>query len=469
MLVGNHSAGKSTLINWYLEENLVDTGVPIETKGFTLITNGNKRQTLKGENAVNMHTPHIRAALDRDPTLLASDRSEFENYFSVKVTTSTAKRSPFVDFIDTPGLVDGNVKYAFNVNHLICTLASVADLIFVFLDPVGQSLCTRTMDAVKALNDLPGVHHKLRYYLTKADTIPNHTQLTKLVVQVTDNMAGRIRDTHGFDIQPIFIPHREADEAESTAGSSAVGGGGGRGGAAAGGLDLATPRFRLDAEGSAGISAEHNCITKLLREIDEAVETKIQSNLVQLKHDSMLVRDRVDKRVATHQLNGRLHSQWTVIQGIFLFLMVTLVSVSFIDVLVDVRDSLPETISQSDVYAALTAKTTAPLGALRIALSRFGAVDLFHRFVAAWLAFAVLGVLYEFLQFRKRTHPLLTAAEEEVLGKFRSDAGAMMELQENMFRQFVDSASKHDFHAAAAASTDRADEPETTLRSRKRP
>ncbi len=58
-----------------------------------------------------------------------------------------------MDFIDTPGLVDGDISYPFDVNDAIVNMAEYADLIFVFLDPMGQALCSRTMKVVKALNE----------------------------------------------------------------------------------------------------------------------------------------------------------------------------------------------------------------------------------------------------------------------------------------------------------------------------
>ena len=38
MLIGNHSAGKSSFINWYIEEHVQRTGVAIETQGFSFVT-----------------------------------------------------------------------------------------------------------------------------------------------------------------------------------------------------------------------------------------------------------------------------------------------------------------------------------------------------------------------------------------------------------------------------------------------
>ena len=47
-LPGNHSAGKSSFINWYVEEHIQKTGVAIETQGFTFITSGRRRESLTG-------------------------------------------------------------------------------------------------------------------------------------------------------------------------------------------------------------------------------------------------------------------------------------------------------------------------------------------------------------------------------------------------------------------------------------
>lgn len=78
--------------------------------------------------------------------------SGFYEHLAVNVSTSKAREFPMVDFIDTPGLVDGGIVYPFDPNKLIERLAAISDIIFVFMDPHGGSNCTRTMSVVKALN-----------------------------------------------------------------------------------------------------------------------------------------------------------------------------------------------------------------------------------------------------------------------------------------------------------------------------
>jgi len=55
MLIGNHSAGKSTFINWYIEEHIQRTGVAIETQGFTVVSSGKKRETLSGNATIHLY------------------------------------------------------------------------------------------------------------------------------------------------------------------------------------------------------------------------------------------------------------------------------------------------------------------------------------------------------------------------------------------------------------------------------
>ena len=43
----------------------------------------------------------------------------------------------------------------------------MADLIFVFFDPIGQALCKRTMNLVEQLNETHA--DRMRFYLSKAD------------------------------------------------------------------------------------------------------------------------------------------------------------------------------------------------------------------------------------------------------------------------------------------------------------
>jgi hypothetical protein len=125
------------------------------------------------------------------------------------ISVSQSRKFPLVDFIDTPGLVDGNVDYPFDVKECIKYLATHADLIMVFLDPMTQALCSRTMDVVQALSKENG--DKMMYIMTKIDTIPKKGDLHKVLVQIIQNLFMHIPPQHGLDVPTIFIPQDGQD------------------------------------------------------------------------------------------------------------------------------------------------------------------------------------------------------------------------------------------------------------------
>ena len=66
------------------------------------------------------------------------------------------------------------------------------------------------MDVVEALNKRH--YMKMKYYLTKADEIDSPTDLMKVTSQVTQNLAHRVSNNHGFEVPSIFLPNGDASE-----------------------------------------------------------------------------------------------------------------------------------------------------------------------------------------------------------------------------------------------------------------
>lgn len=82
MMIGNHSAGKSSFINWYIEEHVQRTGVAIETQGFSFVTSGKKRESLTGNATLHLY-PHFKP-LAEFPGLL--------EYLCTEISTSKQKK-----------------------------------------------------------------------------------------------------------------------------------------------------------------------------------------------------------------------------------------------------------------------------------------------------------------------------------------------------------------------------------------
>ena len=47
---------------------------------------------------------------------------------------------------------------------------------------------------------------KLRYFLSKADTVPNERDRQKVVVQITQNLSSRVKNKHAFELPSLYIP-----------------------------------------------------------------------------------------------------------------------------------------------------------------------------------------------------------------------------------------------------------------------
>ncbi|KAJ3209695.1 hypothetical protein HDU67_005989 [Dinochytrium kinnereticum] len=199
LLIGNHSAGKSSYINWYVEESVQKTSVAIETTGFTLITSGKRRETLRGQATIRFFD-------------CLRDLTGFKGvmaFLSTEIVTSRSKNFSMVTFIDTPGLVDGEMSYPFDPEKTMLRLATEADLIFTFFDPIGQALCKRTMNVVEKLCISHG--HKVYFFLSKADTVPDEYDRQRVLIQIAQNLTGKLRDRQfSLSIPPIFVPEKES-------------------------------------------------------------------------------------------------------------------------------------------------------------------------------------------------------------------------------------------------------------------
>lgn len=196
MLMGNHSAGKSSFINWYVEEHIQRTGVAIETQGFSFVTSGRKRESLTGNATLHLY-PHFKP--------LQEFRGVSE-YLSTEICTSRQKRFSLVTFVDSPGLVDGDMKYPFDVDEVILWLGDLCDLILVFFDPMGQALCKRTLNIVESLNEKHG--DRLRFYLSKADEAGGESDRQRVMMQIVQELCKRPGlNKCGFDMPTIYIPN----------------------------------------------------------------------------------------------------------------------------------------------------------------------------------------------------------------------------------------------------------------------
>jgi hypothetical protein len=178
MVVGNHSSGKSSFINWYVGQtgkvSLLKTSMAIETKGITFVAQGNKQEEY-GSDGTLRKFPEIA-----DIAETTGDK-DIIKCLSTKLSTSSERLFPLVTFVDTPGLVDTTL-YPFKVNEGIDAMSEHCDKVLVFMDPMGKATCSRTMEVIKLLQKR--CPEKTGFYLTKADSIDNSVDAMNVALQI---------------------------------------------------------------------------------------------------------------------------------------------------------------------------------------------------------------------------------------------------------------------------------------------
>lgn len=172
MLLGNHSCGKSSFINYLTGRSIQETGIAPTDDGFTIIR--------RGDCDLN----------DDGPTAVSNPQFQFENLqqfgsafvhrFRVKTRRLPASSpvSPNMVLVDTPGMIDTPVHVANRTSFegqlrgydfLAVTrwFAQRSDVILLIFDPANPGTTGETLDVLT--KSLAGFEHKLLLVLNKVD------------------------------------------------------------------------------------------------------------------------------------------------------------------------------------------------------------------------------------------------------------------------------------------------------------
>lgn len=376
MLIGNHSAGKSSFVNWYCEDKIQGTGVAVESQGFTLCTSGEREDVVTADSAVEMR-PFLRG-IEKFPGVMS--------HLEVRVSTSKAKSFPTVDFLDSPGLIDGEVRYPFDVNATILWLAQHADMILVFMDPVGQALCTRTMNVVRAL-DQAKFGDKIKYYISKADQVPNSQDLHKVIAQTVANLSRHVSDHHGLSVPTIWIPNCE------------------------GAVTSARP--------------ENNYLGHLVDNIAKAVKAKVQVNMGRLSADCEELMTEVDNQVEDTAKKLSKRRRWLMYK-LFLGLVMCplIILLAFADLIVACEKSLPDLITSGEYVKMALDGVRGPVTTFQGFSSAY---EMHHRQMVYVTVFLVLYFFKLFFARRMRLLQYRSAAELRAFREYKKNLAVMLQ------------------------------------------
>lgn len=260
MIIGNHSAGKSSFINWYTGSEIQKTGVAVESTAFTLVTNTKKNCKHRGEDAVT-YFPQLREVSKMDGVMegLLVKGLDDKHCIDLGEGTDDEPRRIFkmIDFIDTPGLVDGSEQYGFKVDEAIWEMAKHVDRVLVFLDPHGQAKCDLTINVAKGLKK-GGL--KPKFFLTKVDTVDSIRDLCNVIAQISGTLVSKLDNPTGWNLPYFYIPTNDRTEANK------------------------------DKKFIQALESEQNMIHSLCEDFIEGVDNKVVDNLQALRDDAKRIK-----------------------------------------------------------------------------------------------------------------------------------------------------------------------------------
>ena len=139
LVVGNHSSGKSTFINYCLKRRIQEAGVAPTDDGFTIIA--------PGERDVDQDGPSLVGDPDMGFSSLRSYGPSLVHHLRLKIRTNLSFKD--IILIDSPGMIDsptdsvsfsavtnrGGKDRGYDFQGVTRWLAERADLILLFFDP----------------------------------------------------------------------------------------------------------------------------------------------------------------------------------------------------------------------------------------------------------------------------------------------------------------------------------------------
>lgn len=181
LFMGNHSSGKSTLINHLLGGAPVqDTGVAPTDDGFTILIYGEEESDAVGLSALSL--------LPRENGKLTAFGPNFLNKFKVKVRNREILKR--VVLIDSPGMIDAleeSIRRDYDFFGAVHRMAELSDLIMLMFDPDKPGT---TGEAIEALTGpLVGMSFKLRILLNKCDLFQNVSDYARAYGALCWNLA----------------------------------------------------------------------------------------------------------------------------------------------------------------------------------------------------------------------------------------------------------------------------------------
>lgn len=192
LVLGNHSAGKSTFVNYLLGKDIQQTGVAPTDDGFTVLMKGSHEDQRDGQ------------ALIGTPEYGFAELSRFGPGLMKHMRLKTVSDAPILDnlmLIDSPGMIDSHesAKRSYDFEGVVQWLAEKADVVLLIFDPDKPGTTGETLKVLTS--SLRGLEHKMLIVLNKVDMFTNVHDFARAYGTLCWNLA---KVVHSKDLPLIF-------------------------------------------------------------------------------------------------------------------------------------------------------------------------------------------------------------------------------------------------------------------------
>jgi GTP-binding protein EngB required for normal cell division len=202
LLLGNHSSGKSSFINYLLGQEVQESGAAPTDDRFTI---------LMYENQIESHVINKIPGdmLVGRPDLPFGDLEGFGNNLVQHLTGKALNNELLRDMylIDSPGMIDSSkqeVKRPYDFLEVTRYLANISDLILLFFDVDKPGSTAETLAVLGKV--LINQDQKLRILMNKADSLKNAHDYARAYGNLCWNLASALAIKDLPSIYTIFIP-----------------------------------------------------------------------------------------------------------------------------------------------------------------------------------------------------------------------------------------------------------------------
>lgn len=199
IFLGNHSSGKSTLINHLLSDSTVqDTGVAPTDDGFTIIQYGEKDEDFYGPAALGRLTKEFSNLGKYGPEFLQNLRVKYRKCDFLKK----------VNLIDSPGMIDTvgeKTSRGYNFPAVVRSFVEISNVVFFMFDPDKPGTTSETVEVLSKC--MFGMEFKLRVLLNKCDTFENMYDFARSYGALCWNLSRILKSKDLPKIFTTFTPN----------------------------------------------------------------------------------------------------------------------------------------------------------------------------------------------------------------------------------------------------------------------